>query len=294
MGSAMCELGARGSGYFRVLMLLLTYECNWACPHCIAPSSSAAMSLETFNRALGRYLPQATQVGLSGREPCLHPEFLAMIDRLVAHPVRFSINSNGTVLEEPFLSRLWHTPVSLYVSLDSLSSCGGGIRRCDRGLETRLAELAETKEWDIRVISTVSRSTLEHLDLLVSWCSQHELMHYVQPLSLGRSSPLYEREALQLVPLANWHRSIDALARIDPDKAGIVTSWMRIFSFEERPPIPENCVQMNRFIIIDPSGLRLPCFVAFSRDDAGDYPGCFEPSCLFCWDQANLGNVALD
>ena len=127
MGSAMCELGARGSGYFRVLMLLLTYECNWACPHCIAPSSSAAMSLETFNRALGRYLPQATQVGLSGREPCLHPEFLAMIDRLVAHPVRFSINSNGTVLEEPFLSRLWHTPVSLYVSLDSLSSCGGGI-----------------------------------------------------------------------------------------------------------------------------------------------------------------------
>ena len=84
----------------------ITNRCNLSCPVCLNSSGAAApwdLSLAEFRVMLDRLLqaePQVDVLNLSGGEPLLHPDLLAMIDEAAFRKaiVRISVSTNGLVL----------------------------------------------------------------------------------------------------------------------------------------------------------------------------------------------------
>lgn len=84
------------------LALNITDICNFKCKTCLREYDKSS-SLDPD--LLDRILPDARKVGysmagLTGGEPCLHPEFSRIADTLVNHGFPFNITSNGSLPEK--------------------------------------------------------------------------------------------------------------------------------------------------------------------------------------------------
>jgi uncharacterized radical SAM superfamily Fe-S cluster-containing enzyme len=96
-------------------LIEINEHCNLTCPVCFADSSPARgrhLPLPVIERMVDALVASEGEpdlVQLSGGEPTLHPDFLAVLDAVRARPVRHvMINTNGLRLsQEPdFVARL--------------------------------------------------------------------------------------------------------------------------------------------------------------------------------------------
>jgi 7,8-dihydro-6-hydroxymethylpterin dimethyltransferase len=85
----------------------ITSRCDLACPVCLVDAGRAEdMTLRQFTRVLDGLIAAEGQIdvlNLSGGEPLVHPELLALVDEALARPeiIRVSISTNGMALLQP-------------------------------------------------------------------------------------------------------------------------------------------------------------------------------------------------
>ena len=122
--------GARTNHSCNVL-IEITQQCNLTCPACYAASSpkqTEYLSVEEVGRLADQLVAQghgdADVVQLSGGEPTLHPELLAIIETVLARGFRkLYLNTNGTRLaNETFAARLapYAERLGVYLQFDGI------------------------------------------------------------------------------------------------------------------------------------------------------------------------------
>ncbi len=108
-----CGFCARHEQHLCMPIIEITARCDLACPICLNDSgrtTSGDLSPAEFTGMLDRLLAAEGQIdllNLSGGEPLLHPQLLALIDAALARPeiVRVSLSTNGLrLLAEPGLA----------------------------------------------------------------------------------------------------------------------------------------------------------------------------------------------
>ena len=89
----------------RELWLHITNRCNLACSHCLFCSGPFA-TRELSQARLQQYIDDAVSLGcslfvLTGGEPLVYPEFVPLIDHILAIPgSRIAILTNGLLVEQ--------------------------------------------------------------------------------------------------------------------------------------------------------------------------------------------------
>jgi 7,8-dihydro-6-hydroxymethylpterin dimethyltransferase len=83
-----------------VLLLEITQACNLSCPTCYADAHGHDyMSLDEAKRRLDLFFAQQSALDvlmISGGEPTIHPQFLAILDLALSYPInKVLINTNG-------------------------------------------------------------------------------------------------------------------------------------------------------------------------------------------------------
>lgn len=114
-----------------ILVLEITRACNLACPTCYADAGGHDfLTVEEVRRRLDSFFREQRALDvlmLSGGEPTIHPEFLAILDLALSYPInRVLVNTNGLrlaqnpALAEPLAER--RRQIELYFSFSSFES----------------------------------------------------------------------------------------------------------------------------------------------------------------------------
>ena len=129
----------------------ITSSCNLTCPMCYAASAPGGrhLSLDECKRAFDRLVevegrPEVLQ--LSGGEPTIHPEFVAILDDAVSRPIDYvMINTNGLrFARDPALVDAvarHRRRVEVYLQFDGFSDEVYARLRGERLLQTKLAAI---------------------------------------------------------------------------------------------------------------------------------------------------------
>ncbi len=106
-GCGFCD---RHEQHLCMPIIEITQRCDLACPICLVDAGGGRdMSRDEFRLILNRLIEAEGQIAvlnLSGGEPLLHPDLLALVDDVLSRPefVRVSISTNGLrLLAEPQL-----------------------------------------------------------------------------------------------------------------------------------------------------------------------------------------------
>lgn len=106
-----CGFCARHEQHLCLPIVEISSRCDLRCPICLVDAGGARdLSLAEFNSMLDGLVRSERQIdvlNLSGGEPLLHPEFLAVVDAALARPevVRVSVSTNGLgLLSRPELA----------------------------------------------------------------------------------------------------------------------------------------------------------------------------------------------
>jgi len=108
----------------RYINLLVTNRCNLSCLHCLSGKPDKISHFPVS--LLEELLPQAMKfggkhVGLTGGEPCLHPNFGGIVKTIVDFGYEWSFVSNGTSTDKylPLMQKYQEKFGSVAISLDS-------------------------------------------------------------------------------------------------------------------------------------------------------------------------------
>lgn len=148
------------------LGLVPTFACNLRCRHCfVGPDRRGrAMPLERFLEALRD--AQALGVAslqLTGGEPFVHPERLALLQHLAGSAVPTGISTNGTRLGRDDIALLRNSQVSLCLSIDGPEPVHDALRGPGALATTRRAATHCARyEVPFDVSTTVTRESLPH------------------------------------------------------------------------------------------------------------------------------------
>ena len=84
------------------LALYITNQCNFRCRTCIREyGKSANLDVGLLEQVLPQAIPLGyPHVGMTGGEPCLHPEFRKIVEVIAKSGATFNFVSNGSLLEE--------------------------------------------------------------------------------------------------------------------------------------------------------------------------------------------------
>ena len=218
LASAVLPSGYAPPPFF--YFLLLTYDCDAACPFCFVPKEERGkkpfMPIEMVRDIL-RQIPGWSAVSFSGGEPMLHPEIFPILERASAHN-RLSLVTNGLRLDDSAVRRLvamaphrFGSPgltvigVSLFESLRNGEQSAPVERKKRLLASIRDAKRAAGGRFPLVDLKMVIRDeNVEHLDLPRQWVAegladvvtyQVESNILYPPYSDGRIGPMPQSEA---------------------------------------------------------------------------------------------------
>ena len=200
-GCGFCD---RHEQHLCLPIIEITARCDLACPACIVNAGDGRdMSLPEFQRIVDSLERAERQIGLlniSGGEPLLHPELLAMVDDALGRPsvVRVSISTNGLrLLADPHMLRELHERnVCISLQLDGFTQRPYEVLRGRRLLADKLRILdllaAEGISTSLTMVAAGAVNDDQFrrmLDYLFS--HEHVVSMMVQPLAFaGRGAGL--------------------------------------------------------------------------------------------------------
>lgn len=111
----------------KTLLWDITYECNLRCVHCynskkVLNSDESIIERENINEILDRIkLLGVNHIHLLGGEPMILNSIFHMLDEINKRNMIVTINTNGTLLDEDVLPRLFQTDIAqITISLDGV------------------------------------------------------------------------------------------------------------------------------------------------------------------------------
>lgn len=149
--------------------------CNLECPICFAgssPSMTTQLPLKTIEEMMDRLVESEGEPDLlqiSGGEPTIHPEILAIVDAAQARPIRhLMINTNGLrIAQDPdFVAALAErkTGLEIYLQFDSLERDAlMDIRGADlRRIRQQALEALEKHNISTTLVCTLKKGVNDH------------------------------------------------------------------------------------------------------------------------------------
>lgn len=146
-----CGLCTEHEQHTCVGLVELTSSCNLKCPMCYASSGpgGAHLTFEEACRSIDRLVQvegRAEVCQLSGGEPTIHPDFLAILDYACRQPIDIvMVNTNGLRLahdaETLDALELWKHRIEVYFQFDGFSDESSRALRGESLVETKLKAL---------------------------------------------------------------------------------------------------------------------------------------------------------
>jgi len=191
----------------RELWLHITNRCNLACSHCLFCSGPFA-TRELSQARLQQYIDDAVSLGcslfvLTGGEPLVYPEFVPLIDHILAIPgSRIAILTNGLLVEQRLPLHWPRERIHLQISLDGKPEHHDHLRGNGSfsTLEKQLVWLRR-QAWSFTLSCCVTRENAEDLSWLVDYAADqgaatvHLMWHFIR----GRGSSDQHSEPLDLL-----------------------------------------------------------------------------------------------
>lgn len=189
--------------------LEITRRCNLRCPHCFV-EGGVARNLELSTERIYRLLDEWAEMGvfsvvITGGEPSVHPDFLAIVRR--AHELGFvvGIATNAVPLTDKVLAQIPQDDVIISVSLDGIHDQGKYRNETDFSYVTRrLVELRD-RGFNTSIMTTTTHDNAQELQTIIHWAVDNDVsLRSVPFVPMGRGA-LYRE-------LANTTAEVDLAA----------------------------------------------------------------------------------
>ena len=166
-----------------VIQWHITHLCNLRCKHCYQEEYNNHMKREDFYMILDRiedYLADKSlypQINLTGGEPLLHPDFFEFLEEIVKRKIRFSILTNGTMIDKGTAKKIkYYNPIFVQISLDGTKDTHDSIRG-EGNFEKALEGIDNLKEQGVKVLVsfTAQKSNYTEFKDLAKICKKHNV-----------------------------------------------------------------------------------------------------------------------
>lgn len=169
-----CGLCTEHEQHTCVALVEVTSNCNLKCPMCFAESGPGGqhIDLATYRRMVDRYVQLegiADVLQISGGEPTLHPDIVAMTRYAYEQPIQaVMINTNGIRLahDAKLVEELasMRDRLEIYLQFDGLEERTFTTLRGEALLEVKLRALEALRQHDLRctLVCTVDHNTNLH------------------------------------------------------------------------------------------------------------------------------------
>ncbi len=169
-----CGLCTEHEQHTCIALIEVTSNCNLKCPMCFAESGPGGdyIDYDTYVRMVDRYVYLegfCDVLQLSGGEPTLHPDIVAMVRYAYAQPIAaVMINTNGIRLakDEELVEELatMKDRLEIYLQFDGLDDRSYNTLRGENLLAIKLAALEKLKKHGIRctLVCTVDHNVNLH------------------------------------------------------------------------------------------------------------------------------------
>ncbi len=172
--------------------------CNLYCEFCVRNAShglKGALAVDEFEKRLERATAdfRLRLIALTGGEPFLHKEIVAMLTRAQDFAHAVSVTTNGTVLRHEQLDAIAHLPrVHFIASLDGPPSVHDMVRGRNGAFAKLRRFVAEVRRREIPVLinMTVNERNYRHvyrtIEIAASWGASDISIALVKPEGRGR------------------------------------------------------------------------------------------------------------
>jgi radical SAM protein with 4Fe4S-binding SPASM domain len=250
--------------YFSVQMHLL-HACNLACAHCYdaAHPSLAMPSLAEVKRridnvyALGRELDVVPDIHLSGGEPTLRRDLVAIVDHIVqTHRGDALLFSNGTRLSRQLAEQLWDVGLRfVQISLEGPQLVNDAVRGDGSfGKALQTLEMLAEMGFRLTVSITVTADNYPSLCDFVTGLDARRLhFHIREVFAVGAGAHMQAITREQRRELANWAiawRGASTVSLEDPVHCSVSPDYAHTQA---------GCVAGRNHFCIDVDGAVFPC-----------------------------------
>lgn len=184
--------------------LELTRRCNFTCPHCYCPPSTAKNELNAAR--IDELLDELVDAGclwltITGGEPLIRPDFFDLYEKSVSKGLLVTVFSNGLLLDEKALSRFDDMPplgieVSIYGMDESSYRCTTGQGDVWPRVKSNIEKMTKLKiPFSLKTVAT--KRTAAQVPQIARWASELGVKFRfdpsLNPMLNGNSAPTAER-----------------------------------------------------------------------------------------------------
>ena len=259
-----------------ILTLQLTYKCNYTCIMCqkssldsnVYSSQMDDMDFEQLKQLLKSSAENISVLRITGGEPLMYPEFEKLIDLLNLIDLKYTILTNGYLLNENIVKKMLKNCLQISISIDSVDSDVYSFMRKDGDLNTvtqniqMINRLKKSKHAPfLNIATTCFTFNIDGLYSIVEFCHKYK----IQSMSVSEggfyNTPFIKEEHFIKNNRKQCELAVNKAQRV-ADELKIIIRWssqVLYFSKEENQLIANRnkisgCV--NFFI----SGLLTPDF----------------------------------
>ena len=290
----------RGELDYGCLFLNLTSRCNSRCRYCEAYKLDPARELDQqrlftlFEEARAAGIPH---IYLSGGEPLFRRDVWALIEKILAVGLKFSIVSNGLLIESctPDQLALLRNAQWIDISVESYRDETHDFLRGGKGFLKRTTNgirLLKQTGLSVNMNTTICRQNYEDLPGVISYARENRIDYInLQPLHVwnnyhdveanDKSDMLLTRE--QVAHLPDYFTKLRGIARRERVRTNIahVAPWMPYYFkhcldasslWMQRCLNDFSCLEIATKLFVDADGSVLPCALLDPAGNILDVP----------------------
>jgi Fe-coproporphyrin III synthase len=228
-----------------VVVWSVTRACNLACRHCYASAKRNARPDELNCREARIFLDDLAEYGvpavlLSGGEPLMRPDLPALISHGVQRGLRFTLSTNGTLIDARMASELARAGIVYAgVSLDGPEPLHDRLRCQEGAWHGSVAGLHNLADAGVRrgVRFTLTPQTLDGLEAVLGLVASERIerfcMYHLVPSGRGGGlddiTLTQRRRALQTVfAFAQANPQVEVLTVDNPSDGPALVRWLEL------------------------------------------------------------------
>lgn len=249
--------------------IFLTYHCNSRCSWCNSWQRKPGKEL-TFSE-IKNILHQLKSFGikllyLSGGEPLLRPDILAIIESAKRLDFDLLLVTNGILLNQKIASQLIKIPgLRINVSLDSLDPRLykeiRGVNALDLVLKNLQNFRKKNPSYPLRITMTISKANLHQAEKIYQFCQKNRFYFSPNPYfefgQFREKSPLHDYHQITN-QLINYYQDIAKKVKDEPYLSGFPLIYQKLIVWLGGH-MQEPCGAGQELITIDHEGLVYAC-----------------------------------
>ncbi|MFC1937756.1 radical SAM protein [Chloroflexota bacterium] len=195
----------------------ITRRCNLSCAHCRADAAETSYEGELTIEECFHLIDEILEVGrpiiiLTGGEPLMREDILAVARYAVSRGLRVVMGSNGTLVTGDMAARLKEVPVSrLAISIDfPVAELQDGFRGESGAFEAALQGIANARRngISVQINSTITRLNVSYMDELLALALKVGAVAFhpflLVPTGRGKNLESVELSPQQYEDTLNW------------------------------------------------------------------------------------------